>query len=325
MTTPRVTVIVPTYDRPRFLREALSSIFGQTFENFELIVVDDGSTDETQEVLARVGDPRMRVIRQEHRGIGASLNSGLAAAGAPYVARLDDDDLWLPDLLATQVRVLDEQPEVGMVYARCELMAADGTPGPGTHGAPLRHPHDPFRSLLYGDCTTSITSVYQRSALEEVGGWVEARDSSEDWEAALCVARHHDIAFVDRVLARVRRHSGNSIQLRSPDFDERLVGRQRVLDGVFARGDLPPSTAAMRPIAYRNLHTGAALQLAALNRWGDARQELARAFAAGGNPFATAGRIAWSFLLWHGIGRFRTTAEIARKVMTHLRAARATS
>ena len=80
MTTPRVTVIVPTHDRPRFLREALASIFGQTFENFELIVVDDGSTDETQEVLARVGDPRMRVIRQQHRGIGASLNSGLAAA-----------------------------------------------------------------------------------------------------------------------------------------------------------------------------------------------------------------------------------------------------
>jgi len=322
MTTPRVTVIVPTRNRARYLPQALASVFDQTRGDFELIVVDDGSTDRTQDVLGRVADPRMTVIRQDPRGISAALNAALASTRSPYVARLDDDDLWLPDLLETQVGALEERPDAGFVYARCELMAADGAPRPGTHGAPLRYPADPFRSLLYGDCTTSITSVYRRGVLEEAGGWREGALYCEDWDLALRAARNHGVAFVDRVLGRVRRHESNSIRLTSSAFDTRLAARERVLDVVFSAEDLPPAAAALRPVAYRNLHIGAALQLSGLGRRADARQELARAFAAGGSPLATAGRVGWSFLLWRGIGRFRPTAELARWLTTRLRAVR---
>jgi hypothetical protein len=108
------------HDRERYVREAIDSVLGQTFGDLELIVVDDGSTDGTAAAVAAVGDPRLRYVGQPHRGIGAAMNTGLRAARGRYVARLDSDDVWLPDLLATQVAVLESRPEVDVVYGRAQ-------------------------------------------------------------------------------------------------------------------------------------------------------------------------------------------------------------
>src|SRR5262249_29774449 len=97
---PRVSVLIPTWNRARYLPIAIESVLAQSFEDLEVIVIDDGSTDDTSGALAAIRDPRVRTIRGEHRGISRALNAGLAAARGELVARLDSDDMWLPDLLA---------------------------------------------------------------------------------------------------------------------------------------------------------------------------------------------------------------------------------
>jgi glycosyltransferase involved in cell wall biosynthesis len=125
---PQVTVIIPTFNRARYLTEAIQSVLGQTFPDYELIVVDDGSTDGTAAVLEGFGDSRLRVLRQENHGISAAMNAGLRAAQGEYIARLDSDDVWFPNLLAYETRVLDSRPDIGVVYARAQAMSANGTP-----------------------------------------------------------------------------------------------------------------------------------------------------------------------------------------------------
>ena len=109
--TPRVSIVVPTYNAPALLLETLATVFAQTFGDFELIVVNDGSTDDTAEQLATIADPRLRVITQANGGIGRARNRGIDEAVGEFVALLDHDDLWMPEKLAGQVRFMDAHPE----------------------------------------------------------------------------------------------------------------------------------------------------------------------------------------------------------------------
>jgi glycosyltransferase involved in cell wall biosynthesis len=316
---PKVSVILATHNRAGFLAEAIDSVLRQSFADLELIVVNDGSTDETQAVLSRFADPRLRVIRPEYRGIGAALNAGLAVAGGEYVARIDDDDVWLPHLLATEVPVLDAHPEVGLVYGRCELMDAGGSPIGGQRGFPLKFPADGFRSLLHADYTASVTTIIRRSCFERVGGWDESILLSEDWDMALRVARFYRLHFVGTTVARVRVHAGNATAIGGAEFEERLRQRARVLDKVFRQPDLPPGIAAMAPLAYRNLHTGAGLQYLAARRPRSALRSFGQALRTGGNRARTVVRIAWCAFTWLFIERHAWSRNLARRVAARTR------
>src|SRR6185369_17057737 len=231
---PTVSVLLPTYDRAEYLGAAIESVLGQTFGDLELIVVDDGSTDGTERVLASITDPRLRVIRRPHAGCAAALNAGLAVARGRHIARNDSDDVWLPELLAELVPLLDARPELGMVYARCDGMHADGAPSGATRGGPLRYPDDAFSSLLYANYTPSIATIYRRTCLERVGDYDEGLTYAEDWDLALRVARHFPVAFVDRMLARIREHPGNATALNSATLRKRTSELAVVLDKAFA-------------------------------------------------------------------------------------------
>ena len=114
---PRVSVIIPTYNRADLLGEAIDSVLAQSYQDFEMIVADDGSTDETAMVASKYGD-KVRFLALPHRGQPAApRNAGIAAATGEYISFLDSDDLYLPDKLALQVPALDENPKVGMVYS----------------------------------------------------------------------------------------------------------------------------------------------------------------------------------------------------------------
>jgi GT2 family glycosyltransferase len=321
---PRVSVVLPTHDRAAYLGAAVESVLRQTFGDLELIVVDDGSTDATPDVLDRVRDPRLRVIRQAHRGIDAAMNAGLRAARGEYLARNDSDDLWLPGLLATLVPALDLRRDAGFAYARCRMIDGRGAPLPGGRGFPLRFPDDGLRSLLWADYTASITTVFRRTCLERAGGFDESLLTDGDWDAALRVARWYPIVFVDRVLALVRIHGANVTAASSPRREEYIRSRRQVLDKVFADPDLPPGIAAMRPIAYRNLHVGEGLQLLALGRRAGALRAFGRAVREGGNPAASVARIVWSATVWFGVHRFAWSGALARRLATAWRTRRVT-
>jgi len=125
-TKPRVSVIIRTYNRAAYLCEAIESVFAQTFRDFELIVVDDGSTDATRDLLARY-DGRLTPIILDHTANQAAvMNAGIHAARGEFVAFLDDDDIWLPNKLQRQVALLDSDIRFGFAYGNARLLHSDG-------------------------------------------------------------------------------------------------------------------------------------------------------------------------------------------------------
>jgi len=115
MSSPKVSVILPAFNAAAHLGKAIDSILSQSFVDFELIIVNDGSTDTTREVLAQYEDPRIKVIHQENLGLPKALNKALAVTQSPYIARQDADDISLPTRLEKQVQFLDQNPEYGLI------------------------------------------------------------------------------------------------------------------------------------------------------------------------------------------------------------------
>jgi len=120
MNSPEITVLMPVYNAGRYLSDSLDSILAQSFRDFELLVIDDGSTDGSVEILANCRDPRLRVVRTPNRGVSSSLRLGVRLARAPYIARMDADDIACPDRLALQKQVLDRQGKVVVVHGRVD-------------------------------------------------------------------------------------------------------------------------------------------------------------------------------------------------------------
>ena len=252
---PKVTVIIPTYNRAQFLGAAIHSVLQQDFQDFELLIVDDGSTDPTRQVVQSCADARLQYFTQEHKGVSAAVNHGIRCARGEFIARLDSDDIWLPEMLALGVATLAAQPEVGLVYGRAQGMTANGNLLNDFRGRPEWFPGEAFRSMLYGDFTCNITIMVRRLCFERAGWFDETLPLSEDWDMWLRVAEHYRFAFIDRIVARYRYHGDNITGTNSKHFAEHLDGRIKILDKVFARTDLPPAILQMKTMVYFNLHT----------------------------------------------------------------------
>lgn len=125
---PRVSVVVPVYNVESYLSACLESILSQTFSDFELLVVDDGSTDGSVALVEAIVDPRLRLIRQENRGLAGARNTGIRHAEGEFIALLDSDDLWLPQKLERHVAHLDSRPEVGLSFSRSAFINETGQP-----------------------------------------------------------------------------------------------------------------------------------------------------------------------------------------------------
>ena len=325
MTAPTVSVIIPTYNRRDVLPNAAQSVLRQTYVDFELLVVDDGSSDGTDRVVAAFTDPRVRYHSRNHGGIAAAMNAGIAVARGEYIARLDSDDEWLPHMLATLVPALRERPAAGVVYARAQACDEHGTPLRGTKGEPPRYPNDSFRSMLYDDCTCNITVIARRACFARAGGFDETMDVNEDWDMWLRVAEFYPFVFVNDVVARYRCHPGNIT--RSVHRTAALEGRVAVLDRLYARPVVPPTAQRMRSIAYRNVYLRAALM-----RWagGDRAQALANvrsAWRSSRKPCSAVGMFCWyllsdrvlrrsrlgeRFLVWQAAQRRRLRTRLER-------------
>lgn len=206
----RVSVVLPVYNAERFVVEAVESILGQTLAAFELVVLDDGSTDATPRLLAGLvsRDPRIRLVTRENRGLTRSLNEGLEIAAGEYVAIMNADDIALPDRLATQVAFLDEHPQVAAVGSQTRLLGSDGGRGPST-----RLPQSPeaVRAFLTQASPLAHPSVMmRRSAVVAVGGYRPQMEPAEDYDLWLRLAERADLANLPDVLLEYRVHSGQS-------------------------------------------------------------------------------------------------------------------
>lgn len=201
--SPLVSVVIPCYAQARFLGEAIESALAQEGVAREVIVIDDGSPDETAEVAARY--PEVRYVRQTNQGTSAARNAGLRESRGDYIAFLDADDRLLPGALAAGLSCFAEHPECAFVYGDFRFMAESG--------APLeRRVRYTLESDLYGGLLLrnhiemTSTALFRRSVLEEAGGFVTTLRSAEDYELLLRIARQYPTHAHDTLVAEYRRY-----------------------------------------------------------------------------------------------------------------------
>jgi glycosyltransferase involved in cell wall biosynthesis len=288
---PRVSVLIPTFNRARYLPEAVSSVLNQTYRDLEVVIVDDGSTDNTAEVVRAFGDPRVRYLCQENRGTSAALNTAWRAARGEHIARLDSDDAWLPNFLAALVPALEADAELGVIYARAQAMDAQGKPLAQIMGAAPRFPGKMLKSLLYADCVCPIAVVLRAACLARVGGYDESLPGTEDWDVWLRMAEHFRFEYRDKILARYRFHPQNITGARSEQYARLVRDRARVLEKFYARDDVPAEAIAVKPLAFRNLYMDITIRHLASGRWRDAFTYFTRTLRAAPNPVASALRV----------------------------------
>lgn len=248
---PRVSVVIPTYDSARYLALTLESILSQTMSDFELVIYDDGSSDDTLKIVeahART-DARIRLIRGAHVGIAAARNSGFAATDprSEFVTFFDHDDIWEKDALAELVSALDAHPECPAAHGVCRCIDSNGVQFPHDDHAenmrnrhavvgdrvealPLTAPTSFGAILLVNYVTTPGTSLIRRKAFEVAGGFEPSTVPCDDWDMNLRIARLGDFAFVDKILLNWRRHDQATSNLVSTRWRTAyLTTRRRTL------------------------------------------------------------------------------------------------
>ena len=218
---PKVSVIVPNYNYGRFIGEALDSVIRQTFKDWELIVVDDNSTDESRKIVEGYiqSHPErsisLVVNSRGPAGTPTPINIGIRQTRGEYFAWLSSDDIFEPDKLEEQVRFLDENPAVGLVHTAYSAIDANGLQVGDFH-PPNEFETDAFTALLDGNFINGNTVLIRREVLEEVGPFLETDpEFPELWRAAeyyhwLKIALRYPIACIDHLLHRSRRHAGNA-------------------------------------------------------------------------------------------------------------------
>ena len=226
--TPQVSVIVPVYNREKYVGEAISSILAQSFTNFELLLIDDGSVDNSMEIMRSYKDPRVRLVRNEQNlGIPKTRNKGLQLARGDYIAILDSDNIALPDRLAKQVAFLDHYQDYALVGSGATLMDEKG------HF--LKKTKERFvssgevKSHLLFRCWLHHSSVMARKAVLQIYGYREQFVVCSDFDLFARLARKYKIGHLPEPLVRLRVHPGSitreQVQL-TKDKDLEIVGAQ---------------------------------------------------------------------------------------------------
>ena len=278
MVVSQVSVIVPAYNVRSYIEPALVSLQNQSFPDFEAIIVDDGSTDGTAEVVKGFceRDSRFQLLQKQNGGLSSARNYGIRHARAPYIALLDGDDVYEPDKLATHIAILDRAPEVGVVYSASRAIREDGRPTfMSLSGKPVMS--DPLFALL---CKNFIghgsNAVFRRTLFDEVGEFDEGLRSSEDIDFWLRIAatRRWHFHRLPQVLCGYRvRPSGLSFNVA-----QMQRSHEQVLEAASRRS--PEVVAPLLPTAYAYMYRYLArLSLTA----GDAQQArnfIARAWSA---------------------------------------------
>lgn len=227
-----VSVVVPAYNYGRFLRDSLGSILAQSHSNFELIVIDDGSIDDTRKIVSTFSDRRLRYIYQSNKGLSAARNTGIANAKFPFIAFLDADDTWYPEMLSAALnQFARSQPNDALIAFGSVRMRVDGTP---IDLVQQRCTSDSFTEIKAQDIVIKSrfmpsAVVVKRAVFEAVGLFDTALRSSEDRDMWIRIAAKYQIRFCSRPLARIRKHPDNM----SKNADRMRVNMRNVLRKYF--------------------------------------------------------------------------------------------
>jgi GT2 family glycosyltransferase len=259
---PRVTVLLPVHDAERFLPEAVESILAQSFRDFELLAIDDGSHDGSAAILDGVArlDSRVRVVRRPHAGLVATLNAGLALAESALIARMDADDVALPQRLESQLARLEREPELVCIGGAFELIDEAGRTfdrafPPCDHAAILA------RALRGESPISHSAATFRRDVVRRLGGYDEEARWVEDLDLWLRLSEHGALANLPAVVSRVRHHDRSVSERHAA---EQLEQARQVAGRACRRRGL--DAALVQPRPWRALPDRRSQQVLALGR-----------------------------------------------------------
>ncbi len=248
---PLVSVIMPAYNCEAYVLEAVSSMLSQSFTDFELLVIDDGSTDSTPKLLESVDDPRLRLVSNEHNmGLVGTLNRGLGLAVGRYIARMDADDVVVPERLEKQVLYLEEHPDVHVLGSMVNLINEQGT----VFGAISGYPTDPdeiHRYLLRECCLIHPSVIFRKDTVKAAGGYSTDARHAEDYDLWLRLSDDYKIANLPDKLVSYRMHR-NQVSIRNL-ITQHQVAQSRRSSALKRRADLGENVSEIEHVVNANL------------------------------------------------------------------------
>ncbi len=231
----RVSVIIPVYNSAKTVGEALDSVAAQTYTDYEIIVVNDGSSDQSENVIKKYMRPPLDVtyVEQVNKGPGAARNTGLRLAKGEFVAFLDADDLWDKDKLATAVQAMDAHPEVKLVFTDMRHVVNNSLAHSSyLHERGYRHIASGhiYDNLLKGNFIFTPTVVLRRDALDETGQFDEQLPIAEDYDLWLRITRQYPVYYLDRPLVTRRRMGSNITENKQAYVQSCIRLREKLLE-----------------------------------------------------------------------------------------------
>lgn len=232
-TQPTVSVIIPSYNCEPYIAETINSVLNQSFKDIELIVVDDGSTDRTREIVASFGAP-VRLVTQENARVCAARNRGISEAAGQYICLMDHDDYWFPHKLEQQVALLQAHPEAGVVYSAFILWHADANgrfPEPASFDlAAFPDGIDPelsgwiYHQFLLDCWMLTSTAMFRREVFERCGNFDINLPYSEDWDLWLRMSREYSFIKQNKPTTLYRQHASQGNRMvRDVDYRTLLL------------------------------------------------------------------------------------------------------
>jgi len=222
MKNPKVTVIMSVYNGEKYLREAVDSVLRQTFKDFEFLIINDGSTDRTAEILQSYQDPRIKIINNEKNiGLTKSLNNGLKLAKGEYIARMDADDISMSDRLEKQIAIIEKHDNLGMVACWIKIISGNNNYVRDWQADREKNsPEEIYYTLFFENCIAHSSVLFNKELVFKIGGYDESFQKSQDYELWSRLSKITKITKIKDVLVLRREHSVNT------SFD--LINRHRL-------------------------------------------------------------------------------------------------
>ena len=291
MNDPLVSIIIPTYNRAAIVTNAIKSVLEQTYQNFEILVVDDGSIDATQSTLAKIKDKRVKLISASHGGAAAARNIGLKTAQGEYIGFCDSDDLWIASKLELQINYFKQNPDVDLVFGDVVSLRGKKIETASYFGERKPHAGHVFNQLLQYNFIPNVSVLVRKSCLDQIGYFNEELKTSEDYELWLRFCLHYKVSYISEMVVQVLRHDGNITMDDQTTYSNHLS----VLDLMAKKfGTLISKSALQKAYGrtYRNLTYSHILN----RRWSQARTTIVQSFKHDSFSIAT-----WRYLFVLGL------------------------
>lgn len=243
-----ISVIIPTYNSADYISKAVDSVLNQTHQDFEIIIIDDGSTDNTQQVIESYNDNRIIYIKQKNAGPAEARNNGLKRAKGEYVAFLDADDKWVPDKLQLQIEAFKLNPSVSMVYSKLEILNKNNETDEIHSFKNYPNNLELLKYLVFNHIAIVPAVMIKKSYIDQVGFFNPELYTGEDWDFWLRLASKSNFYYIDKTL--VLRYRPKTSITYSTDYSVTEQCHKTVMDRFFAIENLDKKILMLKNQAY---------------------------------------------------------------------------